>query len=137
MKIKIEIGGFETAVTNLDSLQKQIVDIAYNKALQELGEKIGQITESKVPVEEGILKSTFTVQKINGEWVCGYNTDYAARQHQGMSNDGTWVKKNFPGGGELFFLSGPVELNKSQLLEFLQERFNFHLSSIIAKLKTK
>lgn len=127
--------GMQKVLSNLDNLEKQMVDIAYNKALQELGEKIGQITEDKVPVDEGILKSTFTVQKVNGEWVCGYNTDYAAYQHQGMEADGSRVKVNFPGGGETFFLSGPVEANKSQLLEFLQERFNNHLSITIAKMQ--
>lgn len=134
MKVKLEIQGVKQILSNLDEVEKQMVDIAYNKALQELGAKIGEITQDKVPVEEGILKSTYTVQNINGGWVCGYNTEYASFQHQGMSKDGTHIIKNRPGGGESFFLSGPVQANQAQLFQFLQERFNYHLSIIISKL---
>lgn len=134
MKVKIEMQGIKKTLSNLDQMEKQMVEIAYNKALQELGAKIGEITQDKVPLEEGILKSTYTVQKVDGEWVCGYNTEYAAMQHQGMRKDGTYIIQDRPGGGESFFLSGPVQANKVQLLQFLQERFNYHLSIIISKL---
>ena len=134
MKVTVKIQGVEKALKSLAEMEKKLADIAYNKALQELGWKIGEITQSKVPVEEGILKSTFTVQKFGGEWVCGYDTEYAAFQHQGFSKDGTRIIRNRPGGGESFFLSGPVQANKVELLQFLQERFNKHLSSLISKL---
>lgn len=133
MRAKIEFQGFKEVLGNIGKMEKGMTDTAYNQALQELGVKIGEITANKVPVEEGILKSTFTVQKIGGEWVCGYNTEYAAFQHQGIDRDGNRKISNRPGGGESFFLSGPVEANKTQLLKFLQERFNIHLSEIVSK----
>jgi len=134
MKVTIKIEGVKKTVSNLKSIEKRLVDIAYNKALQDLGWKIGELSESKVPVEEGILKSTFTVLKVSGEWVCGYNTEYAAIQHQGMRKDGTHIIRNRPGGGESFFLSGTIEKYQKQLLAFLQERFNFYLRQTINSL---
>lgn len=134
MKIKIEITGVKQVVANLKKVERSLVDAAYNKALQDLGEKIGELSASKVPVDEGILKSTFTVVKINGGWVCGYNTEYAAYQHQGMRRDGTRIIRDRPGGGESFFLSGPVQKNRKQLLAFLQERFSIYLKQSLNKL---
>lgn len=127
MRVNIKVEGFDKVFAKLETLERKVVDVAYDKALRELGAKIGELSADKVPVEEGILKSTFTVQKVGGEYVCGYNTEYAAYQHQGMRKDGTNIITNRPGGGESFFLSGPVEANKTQLLQFLQERFDFHL----------
>ncbi|MDZ4786726.1 MAG: hypothetical protein SGJ02_11695 [bacterium] len=127
MRVEIKVEGFEKVFAKLEALERKVVDVAYDKALRELGAKIGELSADKVPVEEGILKSTFTVQKIAGGWVCGYNTEYAMYQHQGMRKDGTHIINDRPGGGESFFLSGPVEANQTQLLAFLQERFDFHL----------
>jgi hypothetical protein len=131
MRVKIKIQGVSKTLSNLNQIERKMVDIAYNKALFDLGHKIGELSSNKVPVDEGMLKQSFTVQKVGRPWVCGYNKVYAAYQHQGMRKDGTKIISNRPGGGESFFLSGPVQKNQKQLLKFLQERFNFHLKTLI------
>jgi len=120
--------GIETVRSNLKNVQTTLVEYAFNLALSDLGNKIQEISEPHVPVDKGLLKSSFTVEKINGKWVCGYNEEYAMYIHQGIREDGTREIQNRPGGGKSFFLSQPVQDNKTQLLEFLQERFDFYIS---------
>lgn len=129
--IKIKATGMGSIKKRLNAIEKKLVDHAFNQALQDLGEKIGELSSPKVPVQEGMLKSSFTVQKVGDKWVCGYNQEYAAYQHQGMDKNGARVIEKRPGGGGSFFLSEPAKKNKKQLLEFLQERLNIHLQKIV------
>ena len=134
MKVTIKIEGHDRAIDSMRGIEKQLVDIAYGQACHDLGDKIGELTKEKTPLDKGDLRGSFTVQKIGDKWVCGYNTEYAAYQHQGMDKNGDRIIINRPSGGQSFFLSQPVQANKVVLLKFLQQRFDLHLNKIIAQL---
>jgi DNA primase large subunit len=130
MRVELKIEGLKKTLGNLSQVERQMADIAYNKALESLGVKIGEISKDKVPVDKGQLKQSFSVQKVGNDWICGYNKVYAAYQHQGVRKDGSRIVINRPGGGESFFLSGPVQKNQTQLIKFLQEQFEIELQKI-------
>ena len=122
----LKISGIKETRQTLKKIQESMVNEAKNKALADMGFKIGELSSKLVGVEFGILKSSFVVQKN----LAGYNTEYAAYQHQGVRKDGTHVIRNRPGGGQSFFLSEPVKRNKTQLLNFFNERFAHHIKKL-------
>jgi hypothetical protein len=121
--MSVKIRGLQQTQKNLKNIEDRLISFAYERALQLLGEKIGELTESELPVDKGLLKASFTVQKVGNQWVCGYNTEYAASQHEGHWPDGSHIKKNFPGGGKLHFLRDSVELNRVELLAYFSQCF--------------
>jgi hypothetical protein len=131
MKVKIQIKGVRETNKVLASLEKKIVDYCYNLAIQDLAEYIGNLSAPRVPVKEGILKSSFTIQKIGKNWVCGYNTEYAMYIHQGQRADGTHVITENPGGGGSFYLSSVIDEDKTKLINFLQRQFTKYFNSMI------
>ena len=128
MLINVVINGIEDAIKNFEKIEKKAAKNAYEKAVKDVAEKIGELSSDKVPVDEGILKSTFTVQKLNGKWFCGYNTEYAAYQHEGKDSNGDRIIVNRPGGGQSKFLTGPIQKNQKQLFELFQERFSVYFA---------
>ena len=114
-------------ITGLDNAKKLLdkpKHIKTNKILRLVGEKILELAEPKLPVKDGILKSTGTVINEGISVTVGYNTEYAAYQHEGRRQDGSHIIRNRPGGGESHFLSGTVVKNKDQLLEFAKEQIS-------------
>jgi phage gpG-like protein len=130
MKLKLSVLGLGEAMQRMGDVTKAIIHEARNNALQDLGEKIGEISANKVPLDEGILRSTFTVQKSTTGKLVGYNTEYAAYQHQGVRADGTHIILNRPGGGESFYLTGPVKQNEKALKEFYKERLKKRFNTL-------
>jgi len=127
----IKLTGLKEAKNALKQIEKYLVSQARDQALQDLGEKIGELSADKVPVEFGILKSTFTVVKSRGQWLAGYNTEYASYQHQGVRKDGSRVIRNRKGGGQSFFLTQPIQENRQQLLDFFSRRFKHYLQKAL------
>jgi hypothetical protein len=128
---KIKITGTKEVTKNLNKIKDEAIKYANNESLEDLGDKIGNLASDKVPVDRGILKSTFTVQKAGKNTVAGYNTEYAMYQHQGVRKDGTHIIRNRPGGGESFFLVNAVKENTKKLLDFYKSRFEFYFDKII------
>jgi hypothetical protein len=128
---KVKITGTKEATKNLNKIKNEAIKYANNESLQDLGDKIGNLASNKVPVDRGILKSTFTVQKAGKKTIAGYNTEYAMYQHQGVRKDGTHVIRNRPGGGESFFLTNAIKENTQKLLNFYKSRFEFYFKKII------
>lgn len=124
----LKITGIKETKQGLEKFKKLILNKAVSMALHDLGLKIGELSSDFVPVEFGILKSTFVVQKKGKGWTAGYNTEYASYQHQGVRKDGTRVIRNRPGGGESFFLSKPIQDNKDYLLNFFNQRLTKYLT---------
>jgi hypothetical protein len=127
----MKVTGTKRVKAALKDLENKLVAHAYNKALRLLGEKIGEITKSEVPIDSGQLRQSFTVEKVGNQWVCGYNTEYAACQHEGTWPNGSHIKTKFPGGGKLHFLSEPVEVNRIALMAFFSETFSNELKKLI------
>lgn len=116
------------------ALEQRAADLAFNRAVQDVASKIGEISGKDVPVMEGILKSTFTYQKIRGIWYIGYNTEYGLYQHEGRDREGNKIIKNRPGGGKTKFLTGTVERNKDQIMRLISVQFYNYLSSELKKI---
>jgi hypothetical protein len=108
-------------VTGLDEvymkLGKLTADHILKNALVDVGDLVLKLADKKVPVAEGILKSSGTVIKEANQVLVGYNEEYAMYQHQGVRKDGSRIIRNRPGGGESFFLTSTVQDNKDALNE--------------------
>jgi hypothetical protein len=102
-----------------------------NNALHDTADKLLEISDTKVPVGEGQLKSSKTVQNTSNGVIAGYNEEYAGYQHQGRRMDGTRIVRQRPAGGQSFFLSSAVDENRSQLQEFTVERITKQLQNIL------
>lgn len=107
---------------SLAMLKNIAPDHIHKKSLKMVGEKILELSEPKLPVGDGILKSTGTVIEDNGSIIVGYNSEYASYQHEGRRKDGSRIIRNRPAGGESFFLSATIQQNQSQLVEFAKEQ---------------
>jgi phage gpG-like protein len=125
--MSVTITGIDRVMSNLGKLSNN--NIVQN-ALVDTGDQILRLSESKVPVAEGILKSSGTVVKDNKDVLVGYNQEYAAYQHQGVRKDGTRIITNRPGGGESFFLSSTVEQNKAPLVDFAKEQIQKQIQKL-------
>lgn len=128
MKLELNVEGADKIIKKIQAMEKAAVGRAYDKAIQDVGEKIGEVTESGVPVDKGQLKQAFVVTKVGGEWVVGYNTQYAAYQHQGRRKNGSRIVRNRPGGGRTYFLTLAIQENSTALLNFFKERFYYYLT---------
>jgi hypothetical protein len=115
----IKVTGIADALSMLNNIAPPKI---VKKTLKSVGEKILDLSEPKLPVKDGILKSTGTVIENGNHILVGYNSEYAAYQHEGRRQDGSRIIKLRPGGGESFFLSSTVEQNMTQLVEFAQEQ---------------
>jgi phage gpG-like protein len=121
--------GLNNVLNNVSKLEQKTLKIAKYEALEDLGNKIGEISQDSVPLDEGTLRRSFTVQKQNGKTVAGYNTEYAAYQHQGKRKDGSHITSKYTKSGVgPFFLSNPIQKNKQNLLKYLQQRIKARLS---------
>lgn len=118
--MKAKILGIAKTKSNLIKIQNQIESNSKN-ALKLVSEKIGNLTSNKVPILNGILKSSFTVVEQRNKILAGYNTEYAAYQHQGIRADGTYIIRNRPGGGETYFLTNTVNENRKNLINLYHQ----------------
>jgi hypothetical protein len=104
-----------------------------NNALHDTADKLLEISDVKVPVGEGQLKSSKTVQSniADKSIIAGYNEEYAGYQHQGRRMNGTRIVRQRPAGGQSFFLSTALNENRSQLIELAGERITKQLQNIL------
>jgi phage gpG-like protein len=111
-------------VTGLDEVYLKLGKLTANhllkNALVDVGDLVLKLADKKVPVAEGILKSSGTVIKQDRDVLVGYNQEYAAFQHQGVRKNGSRIIRNRPGGGESFFLTSTIEENKDALNEAIK-----------------
>jgi hypothetical protein len=109
---------------------KQFIDAtqeAQMKAGWDLLEKILDITEPNIPVDTGRMKSSGTVQKVVNQLMAGYNTEYAWLNHQGLSRNGNKIER---ASGKDRWLARTIEANRTQLLDFFNQRLEKHLQDI-------
>lgn len=103
------------------------VQDAQMQAGWDLLEKILDITEPSIPVDSGRMKSSSTVQKIVNQLLAGYNTEYAWLNHQGIDRNGNKINRN---SGKDRWLARTIEANRTQLLDFYNERHEKYLKNI-------
>lgn len=76
---------FQWAENNVDAVTA-LVKQALRRGLYTAGEHILNVSNSRVPIEEGYLESTGTVSHYDEETVAiSYDTPYAVRQHEDLS----------------------------------------------------
>jgi hypothetical protein len=122
----ITITGIDQALSLFHRIQPK-KDL--KKSLKMAGEKILELSEPKLPVKDGILKSSGVVIEESDNVLVGYNSEYASYQHEGRRKDGTRIIRNRPAGGESFFLSSTIEHNQSQILAFIEEQIANQIKS--------
>ncbi len=118
----IKITGDKEAIKKLEGYKKHSHEASRLAAL-DTADKIFEICEPFVPVDEGELVRSSTVQEIADTILLGYNKVYAARQHNSPDY-------NHPLKGQAFFLTEPVKRNEQQLIAFFNERFWYHLQTL-------
>ena len=113
---------------------KQFIGAAHEaqmKAGWDLLEKILDITEPNIPVDSGLMKKSGTVQEVRAiivnQLMAGYNTEYAWLNHQGLSRNGNKIERK---SGKDRWLARTIEANRTQLLDFYNQRLEKHLQSI-------
>jgi Minor capsid protein len=128
--MSVTVTGLDLCLANLNRLlDKNLI----SEPMADLAEEILRRTDSKIPHQEGILKSSGTVipDGGDGETSVGYNSEYASYQHQGVRQDGSRIIKNRPGDGESFFLSSTVKQNKDALLAYYAKQTGKQLAATI------
>lgn len=132
--LKLKVINQEKINQKFIGLEKVAALRAFDRAVEDVASKIGEIASKDVPVMEGILKSTFTYQKISNVWYIGYNTEYAMYQHEGRRKDGTRIIRNRRGGGKSKFLTDSVTRNKQAILQLLSVQFYKYLSQELSRI---
>jgi Minor capsid protein len=118
----IEITGSKKAKANLEKLKKDIEECT-KKAAMDTAEKILELCQEYVPVDEGELKRSGVVEEVSKAILVGYNKVYAAIQH-------FHPEFNHPNGGRAGYLTDPVKKNERQLIQFYNERNDFYISQL-------
>jgi hypothetical protein len=112
------------------SLQKTLNKIAdkkrvskiVSKALSKVALAIRQDSIPLTPRGTGELVNSWRVVKENDLTVeIGYDIVYAMYQHQGRREDGTYIIRNRPAGGQSFFLKEPIDQNAKKYFDLFEE----------------
>jgi len=80
------------------------MEAAAEKAEDEVADELLRLSNKEVPKDEGTLEGTGVADRDNEGAYVGYNTPYAARQHESMD----YVHKK---GRKAKYLEDPIKLN--------------------------
>lgn len=116
----VTITGFDEVFRNLQKIETGVRENVQNQVMQDLGEKILELSQNQVPLDEGTLLRSGIVAKIAGKWMVGYNTEYAARLH-------FHPEYHFQNGRKAYYLTDPISQNRSQLEQFALQRISAHM----------
>ena len=109
----IKVKGVKKAIQNIDKITNQHLEES-KSALTQVGFKILEISEPEVPLDEGTLLRSGTVQQVGDKTMAGYNTEYAARLHN-------HPEYSFQNGRKGNFLSDPVKRNRQALIDLYKQ----------------
>lgn len=87
---------------------KAAVPGAMDVTAMEVGDEIMRLSQSEVPLDEGTLKDSGTVQRYQSDVVVGYHTAYAARLHE-------HPEYRFKNGRKGKYLEDPIRRNQDIL----------------------
>jgi hypothetical protein len=103
-------------------INKQTITRAVSKAISKVVLQIKKDVNPRVPRATGDLLNSWEVQKKDSLTVeAGFNIIYAQYQHQGMREDGTYIIRNRPAGGETYFLKKSVDANLQKYFDMYEE----------------
>lgn len=109
--IEWDISDFESkASAEIEKVKRNTM-----QAVNDVATTILALSQLEVPHDIGILQNSGVVkpaQEIEDpEAIVGYNTPYAAYQHEGHRRDGTHIIKNYQGGRKGKYLEDPIRNN--------------------------
>ena len=82
--------------------------------IKDIATELLRLSEAEVPLDEGTLANSGHVEPAEDnpdDMLVGYNTAYAAYQHEGMRANGTYVVKNWQHGRKSKYLEDPMKQN--------------------------
>jgi hypothetical protein len=109
IEIKID---FKNVLKKLAKVNKKELTKLISKALSKVALEIRKNSIPLTPRGTGDLVNSWKVVKKDELTLeIGYDIIYAMYQHQGMREDGTYIIRNRPAGGQSFFLKDPIDQN--------------------------
>lgn len=105
----VKIQGSAETLRNLQKIGADLAEYAKRAALHKIGEKILELSAKEVPLDEGTLLRSASVQDQWDDVLVGYNTAYAARLH-------FHPEYNFQNGRKAYYLTDPVKRNQGNLI---------------------
>lgn len=96
------------------------------KGVGDVANEVLRLSQFEVPHDTGNLQNSGHVEdgESDAEKIVGYNTVYAAFQHEGMRADGTHVVTNWQDGRKKKYLEDPIRNNLDTFQEFLNGIFD-------------
>lgn len=113
----LEAGLLEFATSVGEKLAKGVDDIA-NEVLR--------LSQFEVPHDTGILQNSGQIDDGEGKYekIVGYNTVYAAFQHEGVRADGSHVVTHWQDGRKKKYLEDPIRNNLTTFVDYLAGIFD-------------
>jgi hypothetical protein len=88
---------------------------------QAIAVELLRLSQAEVPLDEGTLQNSgHTAEEPNATLV-GYNTPYAAYQHEGVRRDGSHVVVNHQHGRKTKYLEDPMKMNNDIFMGYFRE----------------
>ena len=106
--ITFDTSGFDAGILQLGIQVKE----GTAQALRDIATEILRLSQFEVPHDIGTLQNSGNVDDSNADDVLvGYNTPYAAYQHEGVRADGTHPISHWQGGRKGKYLEDPIRMN--------------------------
>ena len=119
-----KIKGVKQAISNLTKISKEVTGKISKDTMFDLGSKVLELSMAEVPLDEGTLLRSASVQEVGSKTYAGYNMEYAARLHY-------HPEYRFQNGRKAFYLTDPIKNNSSNLIAFAQQQFIKRLNKVL------
>ena len=89
------------------------INAGAKKAVSDIAAEVLRLSQMEVPHDVGTLQNSGAVEPGTDEFeqIVGYNTVYAAYQHEGHRADGSHVITHYQGGRKGKYLEDPIRNN--------------------------
>lgn len=116
-----DTSSFDAAVEKLS----QSAEEKAKKGVSDVAAEILRLSQFEVPHDTGNLQNSGQIDPGNGlEQIVGYNTVYAAYQHEGIRADGTHPISQWQGGRKGKYLEDPIRHNLSTFKNYFNGIFS-------------
>ncbi len=93
-------------------------------AVNDVANEVLRLSQFQVPHDVGTLQSSGQVEPGEDyEAIVGYNTEYAAYQHEGIRADGTHPIRHWQGGRKGKYLEDPIRHNLDVFKNYFESVF--------------
>lgn len=109
----------------LDRLS-QAMKGAVSQAVADVANEVLRLSQFEVPHDTGNLQNSGHVEDGQDEFekIVGYNTVYAAFQHEGVRADGSHVVTHWQDGRKKKYLEDPIRNNIETFQTYIQDAIN-------------